>query len=76
MAKALCSLFITGLGQIVKGEGKKGLFLMLLFYLALPAIIYLTLLLTGFIFPYLFGFIVIFAIILWGYSIFDALMDR
>jgi len=74
--EALCSLFVTGLGQVVKGEGEKGLSLMIIFYLVLPATVYLTLLLTGLVFPYLFGFIVIFAIILWGYSVFDALMDR
>lgn len=74
--EALISLLIVGLGQIIKGEGKKGVALLLGYYLVIPATIYLALLITGFIFPYLFCFLVILAIILWGYSIFDALMER
>lgn len=74
--EALASLLIVGLGQIIKGENRKGLALMLNYYLIIPTVIYLSLLLTGFLFPYIFGFLVIFEILSWGYGIFDALMER
>ncbi|OGB87618.1 hypothetical protein A3H38_06525 [candidate division WOR-1 bacterium RIFCSPLOWO2_02_FULL_46_20] len=72
--EASLSLFVVGLGQIIKGEGNKGLLLILTFYLTLPAIVLLSLLLVGNSFPYVLGFVIIFAIILWLYSIADALL--
>ncbi len=70
---ALASLFVTGLGQVIKGESEKGLLLILCFYIVLPAAVYISLLLSGVLFPYLFSFIVIFGIILWLYGVLDAL---
>lgn len=69
----LASLLITGLGQIIKGESDQGVMLLLLFYFVLPAIIYTSLMFAGILFPYILGFSIIFAIILWLYNIWDAL---
>lgn len=70
---ALISFFIVGLGQIVKGEGKKGLLLLLTFYFFLPALIYFTLMINAYLFLFTLGLSIIFGIILWGYNIWDAL---
>jgi hypothetical protein len=64
----------VGLGQIVKGETKKGVILLLTFYFFLPALVYLSLLISAFYFIYVLGLSVIFGIILWAYSIGDALL--
>ncbi|MDD5382095.1 MAG: hypothetical protein PHH60_00340 [Candidatus Margulisbacteria bacterium] len=72
--EAFCSCLIIGLGQIIKGEGEKGLVLLLLFYFALPAAAYLALILNGYLFLYTMAFAVIFGIILWLYNIWDALV--
>ncbi|PIS31356.1 hypothetical protein COT42_01290 [Candidatus Saganbacteria bacterium CG08_land_8_20_14_0_20_45_16] len=69
----LASLLVVGLGQIIKGDSRKGLSLLLLFYFVAPALIYLSL---AFNFPwlvYLFGFTIISAILMWLYSLADAL---
>jgi len=71
--EALASFLVVGLGQILKGEGKKGLKLMLIFYFALPAAIYLSLLINAYLFLIILGFALISGIILWGYNIWDAL---
>ncbi|OGB90365.1 hypothetical protein A2625_05645 [candidate division WOR-1 bacterium RIFCSPHIGHO2_01_FULL_53_15] len=70
---ALASFLIVGLGQIIKGEGDKGLKLMLTFYFALPAVVYIALLLNGFFFLIVLGLLMIAGIVLWGYNIWDAL---
>lgn len=71
---AVCSVFVTGFGQIIKGENEKGVMLLLMFYFIIPVIIYLALLINAFLFPYILGFSMIFAIILWAYNIWDALV--
>ncbi len=68
----LCSIFIAGSGQIVKGESDQGVMLLLLFYFVLPAIVYTSLMFTGIFFPYILGFSIIFGIILWFYNVWDA----
>ena len=68
----LCSALITGSGQIVKGESDQGVMLLLLFYFGLPAVVYTSLMFTGIFFPYILGFSIIFAIMLWLYNIWDA----
>lgn len=72
--EALCSLFVVGLGQIIKGETKKGILLLLTFYFVLPALVYLFLVLNAYLFLCVFGFAVISGIILWLYSIGEALL--
>lgn len=67
-----CSFFLVGLGQLVKGEGEKAVKFMLLFYFALPALLYASLMVSGGIFLVVFGVITVFAIIFWAYNIFDA----
>lgn len=71
---AVFSALVVGLGQIIKGEGKKGLALLLAIYFVLPAVVYLTLLVNGYLFLYVLGFSLISGIILWAYNIMDALL--
>jgi len=66
------SLLVVGLGQILKGEAEKGLKFMLLFYFALPLLLYFTLAISGALFLVIFGFTTIFAVIFWIYNIWDA----
>ncbi|KPJ64947.1 hypothetical protein AMJ44_11800 [candidate division WOR-1 bacterium DG_54_3] len=74
--EAICSFFVVGLGQIIKGEGKKGVVLLLIFYFALPAAVYLSLQLNAYFFLTTLGLAIIFGIILWTYSIGDALLKK
>jgi len=74
--EAIFSVGIVGLGQAIKGDGKKGIILLLLFYFALPATIYLSLLINAYLFLSVLGFGMIFAIILWAYNVGDALLRR
>jgi hypothetical protein len=69
---SLVSFFVVGLGQILKGEGEKGLKFILLFYFAIPGILYFSLAISGGIFLVLFGFGIIFTVLFWLYNIFDA----
>ncbi|MFH1684625.1 MAG: hypothetical protein ABIA67_07070 [Candidatus Margulisiibacteriota bacterium] len=71
---ALCSVFVTGFGQVVKGDNDKGVMLLLICYFFLPAVIYLTLIINAILFPYILGFCMIFGVILWTYNIWDALV--
>lgn len=74
--EAIASALIVGLGQIIKGESKKGILLLLTFYFVLPALTYLSLLINGYFFLYTFGSAVIGGIFLWIYSIGDALLKH
>jgi hypothetical protein len=71
--QALASFFIVGLGQIIKGEGEKGLRLILLFYFVLPMAVYLALMFNDYLFFLTLGAAIFMAIILWSYNIWDAL---
>ncbi|HTY13170.1 MAG TPA: hypothetical protein VMD02_03165, partial [Candidatus Omnitrophota bacterium] len=73
---AAFSFFIVGLGQLVKGDSEKGIKFLLMFYFALPAVIYFSLMVSGAIFLAVFGISTIFAVIFWAYNIFDALKAR
>jgi hypothetical protein len=70
------SILIVGLGQIVKGQSRKGILFLLAFYFALPAILYVSLLFSGLIPLYALGFVVFSGIILWIYSAADALLGK
>jgi hypothetical protein len=72
--EALASLLVVGLGQIVKKEGDKGLKLMLYFYLGLPTMIYVSLLINGYLFLLVLAFALLSGIILWIYNVWDALI--
>ncbi len=69
----IASFIVVGLGQILKGEGKKGLNLILIFYFALPSAIYLSLMLNAQLFLLVMGISLISGIIIWIYNIWDAL---
>ena len=74
--EAICSVFVVGLGQLLKGEAKKGILLLLAFYFVLPAVVYLSLLINAQLFLYVLGFAIISGIILWLYSVGEALLKR
>jgi hypothetical protein len=72
--RAMCSALVVGLGQIIKGEGEKGVVLLLTFYFVLPAAVYLSLIINPYLFLSVLGFSTIFGIMLWIYSMGDALL--
>jgi len=72
--EAICSALVVGLGQIIKGENKKGIILLLTFYFTLPSLVYLSLIIDAYYFILVLGLAVIFAIILWIYSVGEALL--
>ncbi|MFA6548563.1 MAG: hypothetical protein WCT39_01350 [Candidatus Margulisiibacteriota bacterium] len=71
--EAVCSFFVTGLGQIVKGESKKGLKILLFFYFVLPGVVYAALIINGYLFLLVLGLAILTGITLWIYSMWDAL---
>lgn len=71
---ALFSVFMVGLGQIIKGEGKKGLILILAFYFALPALVFLSLAINDYLFLIVLSLVILSEIGLWLYNIGDALL--
>lgn len=70
--EAIASFFVVGLGQIIKGEGDKGLKLILIFYFVLPSAIYASLLFNALCFLIILAIALFSGIILWGYSFWDA----
>ncbi len=74
--EAVFSFFVVGLGQILKGEGKKGLVLLLLFYFTLPAIVYASLFINASLFVIILALAIITAVVLWGYGLVDALVKN
>lgn len=68
----LGSLLLVGGGQAVKGRGEKAVKFMLLFYFALPALLYASLMISGGLFVVVFGVVTVFAVIFWLYNIIDA----
>lgn len=74
--KAIASFFMVGLGQILKGEGKKGLKLILFFYFALPSLVYVALMLNAYLFILALGIAIVAGFALWTYGIYDALTQQ
>jgi hypothetical protein len=72
--RAMCSALVVGLGQIIKGENEKGVVLLLTFYFVLPTAVYLSLIINPYLFLSVLGFSTIFGIMLWVYSIGEALL--
>ncbi|OGC11251.1 hypothetical protein A3K48_01845 [candidate division WOR-1 bacterium RIFOXYA12_FULL_52_29] len=69
---AIASFLVVGLGQIIRGEKRKGLKLMLAVYFVLPSAVYLALLISGVLTLIVLGLGSIAAIIIWAYSVIDA----
>lgn len=69
----LASLLVVGLGQIIQGESKKGLQLILIFYLAIPAAGYASLIINGYLFLLVIGAGSLLGMALWIYSVWEAL---
>ena len=70
--EALASFFVVGLGQILKGEGDKGLKLILIFYFIFPGLTYLSLSLNAHLFILVFSFSLIASLLIWLYNIWEA----
>ena len=71
-AEAVLSFLVVGLGQIIKGDGDKGLKMMLIFYLAMPASLYAALLISGYLFLLVLALVIISGSLLWAYNVWDA----
>jgi hypothetical protein len=71
---ALFSVFMVGLGQVIKGEGKKGLILILVFYFVLPALVFLSLAINDYLFLIVLSLVILSEIGLWLYNIGDAFL--
>jgi len=69
---ALASAVIAGFGQVMKGDAKKGLKIMLWFYMGLPIFLYGSLLLNPYLFLLIFAVMVIFYPVFWVLNIMDA----
>ncbi len=69
---ALASTLVAGLGQVLKGDARKGLKLMLWFYMGLPIILVGSLLLNAYLFLVIFAIFVILYPAIWIMNIFDA----
>lgn len=68
----MVSFFIAGLGQIIKGDGEKGIKIMLWFYLGLPFLAVLSMILNPYLFLFVLAIIIIVYPVLWAYNIIDA----
>ena len=73
---AIFSAIIIGLGQILKGDSRKGLVWILLFYLFFPAVIYTSFLISAYAFMAMLGAAVIVYPSFWLYNVLDALLKR
>jgi hypothetical protein len=69
---AFVSAFVVGLGQIIKGDNKKGLKMMLWFYLGLPIIICGVFVLNAYIFLAVLALYVVMYPVFWILNILDA----
>ena len=69
---AFVSAAVAGLGQVFKGDAKKGLKIMLWFYLGFPIIIFGSLLLNAYLFLMVFAVFVVLYPVVWALNIFDA----
>jgi hypothetical protein len=69
---AILSALVAGLGQIIKGDAKKGLKIMLWFYLGFPILIIISLLLNAYLFLMVFAVFVLIYPLIWALNIFDA----
>jgi hypothetical protein len=72
--EAAASFVVVGLGQIIKGEGEKGLILLLTFYFVLPGLSYAALAINGYLFLIVLIGVTLFGLFLWLYSLLDALL--
>ena len=72
LVPAILSAVVAGLGQTVKGDNKKGLKIMLWFFMGFPIIIYGSLLLNAYLFLVIFAAFVILYPVVWIFNIIDA----
>lgn len=69
---AFASIFIAGSGQVLKGEAKKGLKLMIWFYMGLPVLIFGMFLLNPYLFLMAFAAVVVIYPVFWALNVIDA----
>jgi len=72
LVPALLSVLVAGLGQVVKGDAKKGLRTILWMYMGFPIIIIGSSLLNAYIFLAIFATFVVIYPIIWALNIMDA----
>lgn len=72
LAPAIFSAAVAGLGQIMKGDNKKGLKIMLWFYMGFPVMIVGSFLLNPYIFLMVFAGAVVLYPLFWIMNIIDA----
>jgi TM2 domain-containing membrane protein YozV len=73
---AIFSALIIGFGQIIKGDSRRGLVWILLFYFFFPALIYASFLISTYLFVAMLGVAVIVYPLFWLYNVLDALLKR
>ena len=73
---AIFSVFFVGIGQIIKGDSKKGLKWILFFYLFIPATIYVSFVINAYLFIFVFGISMMILPVFWLYNVIDALFKR
>jgi|GEM_PF-680304 len=73
---ALCSFFVIGLGQVVKGDSKRALRWILFFYIFYPGLTYVALLIHGNAFAVMLAMAVIVYPLFWIYNVIDALFKK
>jgi len=69
---AFASAAVAGLGQVIKGDARKGLKIMLWFYLGFPVMIIGSLLLNAYLFLAVFAVFAVLYPVVWAFNIFDA----
>jgi len=70
------SIFIIGLGQIIKGDSEKGLKWLLFAYAGIPMIIYTSFIINTYLFLFLLSITVVVYPIFWVYNVLDALSKK
>ena len=73
---AIASILVAGSGQILKGEGKRGLKIMIWFYMGLPIIIFGMFMLNPYLFLMAFAAMVVIYPAFWIYNIMDAYSSK
>ncbi|MFC1560019.1 hypothetical protein ACFL4F_02815 [Candidatus Margulisiibacteriota bacterium] len=72
---ALASAFIAGFGQILKGDSKKGLKIMLWFYFGLPIAATISMTINTYLFLIVLAMVIIIYPVVWAYNIIDAFIS-
>ena len=69
---AFVSAGVAGLGQVIKGDARKGLKIMLWFYLGFPVMIVGSFLLNAYLFLVVLAIFAVLYPVIWAFNVFDA----